>query len=140
MNYTYPQSQNAIPQRIAQSAVPASTPYTWNTRIRPVSSIEEVKACPIDFDGSVFYFPDIANKKIYTKQINGDGTASLNMYELKEIPTVEQASTINTSSFVTREEFEETINQLKMALTQPDISQQAMMAPKDNMSNNVMQF
>ena len=140
MNYTYLQSQNAIPQRIAQSAVPASTPYTWNTRIRPVSSIEEVKACPIDFDGSVFYFPDIANKKIYTKQINGDGTASLNMYELKEIPTVEQAGTINTSSFVTREEFEEAINQLKMALTQPDISQQAMMAPKDNMSNNVMQF
>ena len=140
MNYTYLQSQNAIPQRIAQSAVPASTPYTWNTRIRPVSSIEEVKACPIDFDGSVFYFPDIANKKIYTKQINGDGTASLNMYELKEIPTVEQTGTINTSSFVTREEFEEAINQLKMALTQPDISQQAMMAPKDNMSNNVMQF
>ena len=140
MNYTYPQSQNGIPQRIAQSAVPASTPYTWNTRIRPVSSIEEVKACPIDFDGSVFYFPDIANKKIYTKQINGDGTASLNMYELKEIPTVEQAGTINTSSFVTREEFEEAINQLKIALTQPDISQQAMMAPKDNMSNNVMQF
>lgn len=140
MNYTYPQSQNGIPQRIAQSAVPASTPYTWNTRIRPVSSIEEARACPIDFDGSVFYFPDIANKKIYTKQINGDGTASLNMYELKEIPTVEQAGTINTSSFVTREEFEEAINQLKMALTQPDISQQAMMAPKDNMSNNVMQF
>ena len=140
MNYTYPQSQNAIPQRMAQSAVPASTPYTWNTRIRPVSSIEEVRACPIDFDGSVFYFPDIANKKIYTKQINGDGTASLNMYELKEIPTVEQAGTINTSSFVTREEFEEAINQLKIALTQPDISQQAMMAPKDNMSNNVMQF
>ena len=140
MNYTYSQSQNGIPQRIAQSAVPASTPYTWNTRIRPVSSIEEVKACPIDFDGSVFYFPDIANKKIYTKQINGDGTASLNMYELKEIPTVEQAGTINTSSFVTREEFEEAINQLKIALTQPDISQQAMMAPKDNMSNNVMQF
>ena len=62
------------------------------------------------------------------------------MYELKEIPTVEQTGTINTSSFITREEFEEVINQLKMALTQPDISQQAMMAPKDNMSNNVMQF
>ena len=58
----------------------------WNSRIRPVSSIDEVKASVIDFDGSVFYFPDLANKKIYTKQINLDGTASLNMYELKEIP------------------------------------------------------
>ena len=37
---------------------------------RPVSSIEEVRAASIDFDGSVFYFPDIANKRIYTKQIN----------------------------------------------------------------------
>jgi hypothetical protein len=55
--------------------------------VRPVSSIEEVKASAIDFDGSVFYFPDLANKKIYTKFINLDGTASINMYELKEIPT-----------------------------------------------------
>ena len=50
------------------------------------SSIEEVRASAIDFDGSVFYFPDLANKKIYTKQINLDGTASINMYELKEMP------------------------------------------------------
>lgn len=38
---------------------------------RPVSSLEEVRATGIDFDGSVFYFPDIANKRIYTKQIGG---------------------------------------------------------------------
>jgi hypothetical protein len=53
---------------------------------RPVASLEEARAMTIDFDGSVFYFPDLANKRIYTKQINVDGTASLNMYELKEIP------------------------------------------------------
>lgn len=44
---------------------------------RPVSSIEEARAISIDFDGSVFYFPDLANRRIYTKQINMDGTASL---------------------------------------------------------------
>lgn len=38
---------------------------------RLVSSLEEVRATGIDFDGSVFYFPDIANKRIYTKQIGG---------------------------------------------------------------------
>ena len=43
----------------------------------------------IDFDGSTFFFPDLANKRIYTKQINIDGTASLNMYELKELPKEE---------------------------------------------------
>jgi hypothetical protein len=51
-----------------------------------VSSLEEARATSIDFDGSIFYFPDIANKCIYTKQINIDGTANLQMYELKEIP------------------------------------------------------
>lgn len=80
-------------------------------RIRPVSSFEEVKAASIDFDGSVFYFPDLANKKIYTKQIGMNGGAILNMYELKELPTAVQATSIDTSQFVTREEFEKVIRQ-----------------------------
>lgn len=84
----------------------------WNNRIRPVSSIEEVRAASIDFDGSVFYFSDLANKKIYTKQINLDGTALLNMYELKEMPIMEQPK-VDTSNFVTRSEFEEVVNRLK---------------------------
>ena len=79
---------------------------------RPVSSIDEVRASAVDFDGTVFYFPDLANKRIYTKQINLDGTATLLMYELKEVP-VEQPS------FVTREEFENTIKQIKGLLSQP---------------------
>ena len=77
---------------------------------RPVSSIDEARATSIDFDGSVFYFPDLANICIYTKQINLDGTATLLMYELKEIPVAEQPN------FVTREEFEITITQLKNLL------------------------
>lgn len=74
---------------------------------RPVSSIEEARASSIDFDGSIFFFPDVANKKIYTKQINMDGTMSLNLYELKEIPIAENVG------YVTRDEFEKTINELK---------------------------
>lgn len=76
----------------------------------------------IDFDGSVFYFPDLANQRIYTKQINLDGTAQLNMYELKEIPAEPQM--IQNPSYVTREEFELAIRELKNSLTQP-ISQTA---------------
>ena len=71
----------------------------------------------IDFDGSVFYFPDLANQRIYTKQINLDGTAQLNMYELKEIP-IEPKPTQN-ASYVTREEFELAIQELKNSFTQP---------------------
>ena len=78
---------------------------------RPVASIEEARASIIDFDGSIFYFPDLANKRIYTKQINMDGTALLNMYELKEIPI--ETSPINTQEYITREEFEAVIQSLR---------------------------
>ena len=83
---------------------------------RPVASIEEARASIIDFDGSIFYFPDLANKKIYTKQINLDGTAILNMYELKEMP-IEQE--IKISEYITREEFETAISQLRAASAAP---------------------
>lgn len=46
---------------------------------RPVSSIDEARASTIDFDGSIFYFPDLANKRIYTKQINLDGSCTMLM-------------------------------------------------------------
>lgn len=74
---------------------------------RPVSSLDEVRATSIDFDGSIFYFPDVANKKIYTKQINLDGTSMINIYELK--PTPEPVH----EDFVTRAEFEAAIKELQ---------------------------
>jgi hypothetical protein len=79
------QNYNYYPQ---QQPVQSSYQRMASTMLkgRPVASLEEARAMTIDFDGSIFYFPDLANKRIYTKQINVDGTASLNMYELKEIP------------------------------------------------------
>ena len=75
---------------------------------RPVSSLEEARAATVDFDGSIFFFPDLASNRIYTKQINVDGTASLKMYEYKEIPTVE-----NNNEFITRQEFDQTLTEIK---------------------------
>ena len=69
--------------------------------------MEEVRAIPVDFDGSIFFFPDLANGKIYTKQVNIDGTASLNVYEYKQIENN------NFSEFVTRDEFNQTLTELK---------------------------
>lgn len=86
---------------------------TFNLKGRPVSSLEEVKATAIDFDGSVFFFPDLANKRIYTKQINLDGTASLNMYELRPIPVQNE---IKNNEYITRQEFEAAMNQFKSML------------------------
>lgn len=82
---------------------------------RPVSSLEEARASSIDFDGSVFFFPDFANKKIYTKQINLDGTASLIMYE--QVPIPEETKPAATAQFVTKEEFEQTVKDLRNAVS-----------------------
>ena len=105
----YPNYNYYPPRQQQQQPQPQIPPFLKG---RPVSSLEEVRAIPIDFDGSVFYFPDIANRRIYTKQINLDGTALINMYEFKPIP-VAQESTTNTDTFVTREEFEETMSKIK---------------------------
>ena len=109
MNYNYPGYSGGYkptPPQYSQWAPPI-TPQL--PQVRPVSSIEEVKACPIDFDGSVFYFSDVANKRIYTKQINIDGTASINLYELKPFTAVDHSA----DTFITRQEFEQAISQLK---------------------------
>lgn len=89
---------------------------------RPVSSIEEVRAAQIDFDGSLFIFPDIANKCIYTKQISATGSAILNKYNLQ----VETQS--DMPAYVTREEFDNIINQLKSAIDSKDALITAMAA------------
>lgn len=98
-------------QQTTQPLMPQAQPFI-GLKGRPVSSLEEARAAAIDFDGSVFFFPDLANKRIYTKQINLDGTASMNMYEYKEVPT----EAFNSSNFVTRQEFDETLNDIKGAL------------------------
>ena len=103
-NYYQQQPSAVMPQqRIATPPIP----QFGGLKGHPVSSLEEVKATSIDFDGSIFYFPDIANKRIYTKTVGMDGIASLNMYELKPIPT-EPA----IGEFVTRQEFEQAMSKV----------------------------
>jgi hypothetical protein len=85
---------------------------TLGLKGRPVASFEEARAMTIDFDGSTFFFPDLANKRIYTKQINMDGTASLFVYELREQPIDS-----SNGNFITREEFEMAIEELRAGLS-----------------------
>lgn len=98
-NY-YPQVQQQRPM------IPASL------KGRPVSSLDEVRATSVDFDGSIFFFPDVANKRIYTKQINLDGTAAINMYELKSLPV--EPMPLGSANFVTKEEFDETLKKIQL--------------------------
>lgn len=115
-NYPYYPSTQSQPQPIYQPRQPVAYVEQPSSQMgikgRPVTSIEEARAISIDFDGSVFYFPDLANKRIYTKQINMDGTSSLNVYEWKNDPV------ISSPQYVTREEFETVLKQLKETLMQ----------------------
>lgn len=92
-------------QRVEQ---PVPQPY-FLLKGRPVSSIEEARASSVDFDGTVFYFPDIANKRIYTKQIGPNGNAIMYMYEQKEI--VDKDNTME--AFATKEELRTAIEEIK---------------------------
>ena len=114
-NYNYyPQQQQQQP--LYQQPIYRQAQPVIGLKGRPVSSLEEVRATSIDFDGSVFYFPDLANRRIYTKQINMDGTATLCMYELRDLPTERENSGFvpSVEKFVTREEFEQVLEKLAL--------------------------
>ena len=86
-------------------------PYDYGPQLkgRYVSSIDEVRAAQIDFDGSMFVYPDVVNKKVYTKQFNLDGTVGINTYALAETPL----SVPSMDDFVTRGEFSVAVDELK---------------------------
>ena len=120
-NYNYypqQQSQQVMQQQQPLYQMPAyrQAPPPAGLKGRLVTSLEEARATSIDFDGSVFYFPDLANKRIYTKQINMDGTATLCVYELREMPIQREDSAFAPSidKFVTREEFERVLQQIQL--------------------------
>lgn len=113
MNYYYPNQFNARPQVSPELYQTPQYLPAPQLKGRPVASFEEARAAQIDFDGSTFFFPDIANKKIYTKQINLDGTLLLNTYSLVEEPVV------TSSDYVTKAEFEAIVAKIQTLLTTP---------------------
>lgn len=87
METQYPQSPQGYPnttQAMNPPTAPLSGPQTGFIRGRMVTSLDEVKAAMIDLDGGVHVFTDFGNHKIYTKQINLDGTATINTYCLED--------------------------------------------------------
>lgn len=94
-------------------------------KCRPVSSRQEAMAFQIDLDGSLWVFTDIGNSKIYTKQINNDGTASFRTYAQDKNDNI-----YANNQYVTREQFNKVIQTL-MAATQVQPSQ-----PPASASNN----
>lgn len=105
-------------------------------RCRPVSSKEEARAFQIDLDGSLWVFTDIGNQKIYTKQINTDGTAAFKTYRFVQDETPYNLS----NEFVTKEEFNKVIQTLAAAI-QSNGSQSPVPAqnkPKEQLNPAIM--
>lgn len=82
---------------------------------RPVASFDEAKASMIDLDGSLFVFPDMSNKMIYTKQILLDGSADIRKYKLVE-DGQQQAN--NEQSYVLQKDFEAIVLALQNKIQQ----------------------
>lgn len=81
-------------------------------KCRPVSSKDEARACQIDLDGSLWVFTDLGNGKIYTKQINNDGTAAFKTYAFVKDENPYDSST----EYVTKDEFNKVIQTLAAAI------------------------
>ena len=118
--------QNQEPQTSTSAPLYSTAPMLQQNYIkgRPVVSIDEARASQIDLDGSLYVFPDLGNKKIYTKQINMDGTASFNVFEIAT--PVESAP---APVYVTKDELDEILASFKASLVQ-EKPQEAGPAPK----------
>ena len=104
-------AQTGIPQQ--SYPAPIIMPQGNYIKGRPVVSIDEARASQIDLDGSLYVFPDLGNKKIYTKQINMDGTAAFNVFELAA-----PADCAPAPVYVTKDELDEILTSFKASLIQ----------------------
>lgn len=87
---------------------------------RPVSNEEEANAAMIDFDGSLFVFPDKAHGKIYTKQLGLDGNIIFLKYSLDNAaaPSKEVTPVESSKDYVTKSELSKSIEDMKTYVTQ----------------------
>lgn len=70
---SYPQTPSFAPQMPVQQET--------GVICRPVTSIEEAKSIPTDFNGNLIIFPDLSHGMIHTKQLNyQDGSAIFKTY------------------------------------------------------------
>lgn len=125
-NYYQPRQQ--IQQPMVQPQMISYTPPV-GLKGYPVASVDEARAANIDFDGSVSFFPDLANRKIYTKQINLDGSLSFNVYEMSAPVKNEKP---DNSNYITQTQLEEAIENFKNDL----ITEFALKSKSKNTANN----
>ena len=110
--YGYNLPQTRFPMDISQGYMQNNQVNMQSTYFkgRPVVSIEEARAAQIDFDGSLYIFTDLGKGKIYTKQFNPDGTATLNTFVISQEKEPEPVE------YVTKAEFESALSNIQASL------------------------
>lgn len=103
-------------------------------KCRPVSSKEQARAFQIDLDGSLWVFTDVGNEKIYTKQVNNDGTATFKTYVLTE-----DENPYSSPQYVTKEEFNKVVQAL-IAAMQPENAQGPVPTPAPQKTATLLNF
>ena len=114
-NYTYPNQHYVQPPQLGfdrnqynaymQPSSVQAGPVQKFIKGRPVTCFEEAQGCAIDWDGSLHVFPDIVNKRIYTKQVMPDGSCPIRYYVEQQIPqnTSSQANETPVSNKIIEE-------------------------------------
>lgn len=110
----YPQNSPVYPQQIPAQQEPGIV-------CRPVTSIEEAKSIPTDFNGNLMVFPDLSHGMIHTKQLNyQDGSAIFKTYMLanpEPVPMQETPSpVVDFAPMSEVEGLKQEISQLKAQL------------------------
>lgn len=84
---------------------------------RPVSNEEEANAAMIDFDGSLFVFPDKAHGKIYTKQLGLDGNIVFLKYSIdtpiQSVPVQNSKSDTDMTEYIKKEDLEQELSSIQ---------------------------
>lgn len=123
--YSYVPPQQRLQMMENQYSVPNATAPTYPQQAyqmqqqpmllkgRPVSNMEEANAALIDFDGTLFVFPDKTHDCIYTKQLGLDGNMIFTTYTRAQKTTPEEQ---NMKSYVTQEEFDGKIKSVEDSL------------------------
>ena len=137
-NLIYPYNNNLINETSQyNNSIRQQQPLNQYLKCRPVSSREEAMAFQIDLDGSLWVFPNVGNGKIYTKQINNDGTATFSTYSFTE-----NENPYNSTNYVTKDEFNKVIQTIMAAIpsTQTEAGSAINNLENDAVKNSNLNF
>lgn len=84
MPYRWQQPNPMQQQQMIQQQFPQMPQQQLGLKGRLVSSLDEVRAMPVDMDGSETYFPHPASNSIFTKSIDMNGNQVIRRYVLEQ--------------------------------------------------------